>query len=83
MDWLDQSAPDRSRCLALHFLLSTEADGAVVQIPLVSDRWKSILLSLPLSWAGVMYEWSSWRTLLPLLVGIAIFVVLGVYVGRV
>lgn len=26
---------------------------------------------VPLTWGGVMYEWSSWRTLVPLLVGVA------------
>lgn len=42
-----------------------------------------ILFSLPLSWAGVMYAWSSWRTLLPLLIGMAVFVLFGIYEGRV
>ncbi|KAK6217924.1 hypothetical protein LQW54_003212 [Pestalotiopsis sp. IQ-011] len=42
-----------------------------------------ILFSLPLSWAGVMYAWSSWQTLLPLLIGMALFVLFAVYEGRV
>ncbi|CAJ2508152.1 Uu.00g093380.m01.CDS01 [Anthostomella pinea] len=28
------------------------------------------LFTLPLSWAGSMYPWSSWRTILPLVIGI-------------
>jgi hypothetical protein len=28
-------------------------------------------LLIPLSWGGVMYDWSSWRTLVPLLIGVA------------
>lgn len=33
---------------------------------------------LPLSWAGSIYAWSSWKTLLPFLVGIAVLVVFAV-----
>ncbi|KAI5846843.1 major facilitator superfamily-domain-containing protein [Tricharina praecox] len=39
-------------------------------------------LLIPLSWGGVMYSWSSWRTLLPLLAGLAgltIFVLWEIY----
>lgn len=37
------------------------------------------VFSLPLSWAGSLYPWSSWRTLLPLVVGFAILVGFGMY----
>ena len=33
----------------------------------------------PLSWAGMMYPWKSWQTLLPLFVGLGIIVVFGLY----
>ncbi|KAI0104838.1 major facilitator superfamily domain-containing protein [Nemania sp. FL0031] len=39
----------------------------------------SVLFILPLSWAGNLYPWSSFRTLLPLLLGAAIFVIFAVY----
>ncbi|ETS83877.1 hypothetical protein PFICI_05753 [Pestalotiopsis fici W106-1] len=42
-----------------------------------------ILFSLSLSWAGVMYAWSSWKTLVPLLIGTALFVLFGIHEGRV
>lgn len=34
---------------------------------------------IPLSWGGVMYSWSHWRTLFPLLVGVAGLVGFGFY----
>lgn len=39
---------------------------------------------IPLTWGGLMYEWSSWRTLVPLLVGtfgLVIFVMYSVYIS--
>lgn len=33
-----------------------------------------ILFALPLSWAGNMYPWSSWRTIVPLVIGVLILV---------
>jgi MFS family permease len=38
--------------------------------------------ALPLSWAGALYSWSSWRTIVPLLIGLAVLVVFGVYEKR-
>ncbi|OJJ38669.1 hypothetical protein ASPWEDRAFT_735227 [Aspergillus wentii DTO 134E9] len=34
---------------------------------------------IPLTWGGVMYPWSSWHTLVPLIVGVATLVVFGFY----
>ncbi|KAF4634008.1 hypothetical protein G7Y89_g4100 [Cudoniella acicularis] len=34
---------------------------------------------LPLSWAGSMYAWNSWRTLLPLILGILVLIVFVLY----
>jgi len=31
----------------------------------------SVSVLIPLTWGGVMYPWSSWRTLFPLIIGIA------------
>lgn len=38
--------------------------------------------ALPLSWAGAMYPWSSWRTILPLVVGTIVLVVFGTYESK-
>ncbi|KAL9121375.1 MAG: hypothetical protein Q9187_002069 [Circinaria calcarea] len=38
--------------------------------------------ALPLSWAGALYPWSSWRTILPLIIGVVILVVFGVYESK-
>ncbi|KAH8648629.1 major facilitator superfamily domain-containing protein [Xylariales sp. PMI_506] len=35
--------------------------------------------SLPLSWAGSLYAWSSWRTLVPFIIGIALLLVFAFY----
>lgn len=34
---------------------------------------------IPLTWGGVMYEWTSWRTLVPLMIGIVGLIAFGVY----
>ncbi|EFQ94553.1 hypothetical protein CFE70_006382 [Pyrenophora teres f. teres 0-1] len=39
----------------------------------------SVLFSLPLSWAGAIYPWTSYKTLVPFLLGIAILVAFGFY----
>lgn len=39
----------------------------------------STAIALPLSWAGSLYSWSSWRTLLPLILGLIALVILAVY----
>jgi len=39
-------------------------------------------LVLPLSWAQVMFPWSSWQTLVPLVVGAVLLVVFAVYEGK-
>lgn len=37
---------------------------------------------LPLSWADSLYPWSSWRTLLPLLLGLAVLAIFALYESR-
>ncbi|ROW07725.1 hypothetical protein VMCG_03614 [Cytospora schulzeri] len=37
------------------------------------------LVSVPLSWAGVMYPWSSWKTLVPLIIGVLTIISLAIY----
>ena len=38
--------------------------------------------ALPLSWAGSMYPWSSWRAILPIVFGAIILVAFGVYESK-
>ena len=42
----------------------------------------STTFALPLSWAGAMYPWSSWRTILPLITGAIVLVVFGIYESK-
>lgn len=52
--------------------------------------WGGIFLSLvgitvfvvPLSWAGALYPWESWQTIVPLFIGVALLVALGFYEAR-
>ncbi|KAF9887265.1 hypothetical protein FE257_010393 [Aspergillus nanangensis] len=37
---------------------------------------------IPLTWGGVLYSWSSWRTLVPLLIGVAGLAIFSVYETR-
>ncbi|KAJ2969983.1 hypothetical protein NUW58_g9834 [Xylaria curta] len=39
----------------------------------------SVLFVLPLSWAGNLYEWSSFRTIVPLFIGVAILIAFAVF----
>jgi MFS family permease len=41
-----------------------------------------ILVATPIAWAGAMYPWSSWRTIVPLCIGVVILVVFGWYEGK-
>ncbi|KAI1324246.1 MFS general substrate transporter [Xylariaceae sp. FL0255] len=42
----------------------------------------SAAFALPLSWGGALYPWSSFRTILPLIIGFLVLVVFGVYEAR-
>lgn len=42
----------------------------------------STCLALPLSWAATRYPWSSWRTIMPLVIGIVILVAFAIYEAR-
>lgn len=52
--------------------------------------WGGIFFSLagitvfvvPLSWAGALYPWKSWQTIVPLVIGVALLVALGFYEAR-
>ncbi len=42
----------------------------------------TVSFMIPLTWGGIMYSWSSWRTLFPLLVGAAGVIGFGLYEWR-
>ncbi|KAL9019702.1 MAG: hypothetical protein Q9185_003040 [Variospora sp. 1 TL-2023] len=42
----------------------------------------STAFSLPLSWAGSIYSWSSWRTIVSLVIGAIVLVVFAIYEAR-
>lgn len=40
------------------------------------------ILVIPMSWAGSLYPWPSWQTLLPMFLGVAALVAFGFYEGK-
>ncbi|KAK2596767.1 hypothetical protein QQS21_006162 [Conoideocrella luteorostrata] len=42
----------------------------------------AVTFALPLSWAGAMYPWSSWRTILPLCIGAIVLAVFAWYESK-
>lgn len=42
----------------------------------------STLFSLPLSWAGALYPWASYKTLVPFILGLVVLISLGFYEAR-
>lgn len=72
------------------FFLRLKPLDATLQSKLARLDWVGLALLTvgatafvtPLSWAGTLFPWGSWRTLLPLLVGLAVLVVFAVYESR-
>ncbi|KAI1826771.1 MFS general substrate transporter [Xylaria intraflava] len=72
--------------LALYGLRLTPIEGSLLTRMRRLD-WVGMLLftagcaafSLPLSWGGALYPWSSFRTILPLVIGFVVLVLFGVY----
>jgi hypothetical protein len=48
----------------------------------VSFIASTVSIMIPMTWGGVMYSWSSWHTLVPLLLGIAGIVSFSFYEWR-
>ena len=42
----------------------------------------STAFALPMSWAGALYSWSSWRTILPLIIGVFVLAVFVIYESK-
>ena len=76
--------------LLAFFFLHLRPIDSTFQSKLRSLDWTGMLLfmigsttfALPISWAGAMYPWSSWKTILPLIIGSIILMFLGVYESR-
>lgn len=72
--------------LVLFFLRTRQIDTPFIASVKRLD-WGGMFLSLagitvfvvPLSWAGALYSWESWQTILPLFIGVALLVGLGFY----
>ncbi|KAL8747867.1 MAG: hypothetical protein Q9190_000315 [Brigantiaea leucoxantha] len=56
--------------------------GGGVGGPIIGAAFSDTTFALPLSWAGAMYPWSSWRTILPLVIAALVLTGFGVYEGR-
>ncbi|EJT69719.1 hypothetical protein GGTG_12602 [Gaeumannomyces tritici R3-111a-1] len=68
---------------ALYFgLFSIPMAGGAICGPIVGGALADTLFSLPLSWAGALYPWSSYQTLVPLILGLLTLVAFGFYEAR-
>lgn len=39
-------------------------------------------VAVPLSWSGTMYAWSSWKTIVPITMGLVVLIILAIYEAR-
>ncbi|KAF2690198.1 MFS general substrate transporter [Lentithecium fluviatile CBS 122367] len=65
---------------SLHSRLSQLQRFDWIGMPLFTTG--TVLFALPLSWAGNLYAWDSFRTLLPLMLGVAILLVFAFYESK-
>ncbi|KAI9659454.1 MAG: hypothetical protein M1821_001712 [Bathelium mastoideum] len=84
--WINLPLLSVSFVLILCFLRTRSIDTPF-KASMKSLDWGGIFLCvagtavfiMPLSWAGSLYPWGSWRTIVPLIIGIALLVILGFY----
>lgn len=87
--WVNLPFAAVGAALTFFFLRLRKMEGGVRQ-KLKRVDWLGICVfavgstafTLPLSWAGGMYSWGSWRTLLPLIVGLVVLAGFAVYERR-
>lgn len=87
--WINLPLLSVAFSLVLFFLRTRPIDTPFVAGMKRVD-WGGIFLSLagitvfvvPLSWAGALYPWGSWQTIVPLVIGIALLVALCFYEAR-
>ncbi|EED15912.1 efflux pump antibiotic resistance protein, putative [Talaromyces stipitatus ATCC 10500] len=87
--WINLPIIGISAPLAVFFLHLKPIEKSIMS-RLESLDWIGLVLfaigitifALPLSWGGAMYPWSSWRTIVPLVIGIAILAVFVTYEAR-
>lgn len=76
--------------ILVFFFLRTRPITIPFMVSVKSLDWGGIGLSVagitafvvPVSWAGALYSWGSWRTIVPLVIGVALLVALGFYEKR-
>lgn len=89
-DWVDQSASNCYRFPSHICFLHLKPIDQSMRVKLGRVDWLGMTLFtigttsfvLPLSWASVLYPWDSWRTLVPLIIGVAVLVFLGIYESK-
>lgn len=87
--WINLPLVAVSAACAVFFMNLKPMDGSVSS-RLAKLDWLGMalfvtgctLFSLPLSWAGSLYAWGSWTTILPLIIGLIILVVFAIYEKR-
>lgn len=87
--WINLPLLGVSLILVFFFLRTRPIDISLLAAIKNMD-WGGILLSVtgitafvvPVSWAGALYPWESWKTIVPLVIGVALLVALGFYERR-
>lgn len=87
--WINLPLLGISFPLVLFFLRTRPIDAPIMASVKRLD-WGGIVLCLagitlfvvPLSWAGALYPWASYQTLVPFVIGIAVLVVFGFYEAK-
>ncbi|KAI3321508.1 MFS general substrate transporter [Xylariaceae sp. AK1471] len=87
--WINLPLVGISFALAAYGLRLKPVEGSLVSrlgrldwIGMLLFTVGSAIFALSLSWAGALYPWSSFRTILPLVLGFVILVIFGFYEGR-
>lgn len=89
LGWINLPLTAASGGLAFFFLDLKPLEGSM-RSRLTRLDWYGMALftvgctvfALPLSWAGSLYPWSSWRTIFPLIIGFLVLVAFGIYEKR-
>ncbi|KAH9904968.1 MFS general substrate transporter [Xylariomycetidae sp. FL2044] len=84
--WINLPLVGVSFALAAYGIRLTPIDGSLMSrvrrldwIGMLLFTVGSTIFALPLSWGGSLYPWSSFRTILPLVLGVVILFIFGVY----
>jgi MFS family permease len=89
LGWINLPLLAATFVLVLSFLRLRPVEGSLSH-KLRQLDWSGLVLfaigctsiAVPLSWSGTMYAWSSWKTIVPIAVGLVVLIILGIYEAK-